>query len=230
MINAGRIKLHDPRSRSYEYPQQLPAVGKSVRHRMGAPNVDQFYTSGCVGFSGTNMLNCQSAARSRYQFNAQRYAGSTERRRYLGNNDGLINYSNATKLDPFNWTYPPTDQGSSAIGLMKYWKQIGVITAYEWTFSFNGFLAALQQQPLLVGTNWYDSMTYPDRDGRIRIAGSPVGGHEYLATAILWDAKIVSFENSWGENWGLQGRFYMHFRDAETLIMDGGDVAVPKFL
>ena len=225
----GRIQLHDPRSRGYQYPHTTPATGKSVRHRLGAPNLDQFYTNGCVGFTGGNALNCQIAVRSRMVFNRPNRERTA--RGYLDNNDGLHNYSAATKNDPFDWIYPPTDQGSSAIGLMKYWKRIGVISAYEWTFTFDAFLAALQQQPVLVGTDWYpETMNHPQPNGLVTVGGKKQGGHEYLATGMLWDRKWVSFEQPWGENFGIGGRFYMHFNDAEALLMDGGDSCVPKFL
>jgi hypothetical protein len=42
----GRIRRHDPRSRRYAV-SAAPAPGKSVRHSMNAPNVDQFYLGAC---------------------------------------------------------------------------------------------------------------------------------------------------------------------------------------
>lgn len=227
MTVLGRRKLHDEKSRGYEYPHQI-VYPRSVRHAMNAPNVDQFYTNGCVGFSGTNLLNCSAAQKSRRQFHwIDRVKRST---RYLTNDDGLTNYGNATANDPFDWRYPPTDDGASALGLMKWWLAAGIITMYEWCFTMNQFLAALQHQPVLVGTNWYDGMMAPDRLGRIKPTGTSVGGHEYLADQIIWKTKYIGFENSWGENWGLGGRFYMSFGDVEALLKDGGDVAVPKLL
>jgi hypothetical protein len=223
----GRIRLHDPRSRGFAYPVETPQTGYSVRHRMDARNVDQFYTSGCVGFSGANLLNCAAAVRSRRVFNRPTVGALY---RYLDNEDGLHNYSNSTKHDPFDWTYPPQDEGSSGLGLMKYWRMISVITGYDWTFSFTHFLAALQKQPVLVGTNWYDQMNYPSAQGIATVGGDSQGGHEYLANAILWHDRLIGFENSWGENWGLRGRFYLSFDDTEALISDGGDVAVPRLL
>jgi hypothetical protein len=227
----GRIRLHDPRSRGFVYPVETPQTGYSVRHRMDARNVDQFYTSGCVGFSGANLLNCAKAKGSRKRYNSEypdpRRAWDD---RYLDNDDGLRNYSEATLEDPFPWAFPPDDEGSSALGLMKFWRMIGIITGYDWTFSFTHFLAALQKQPVLVGTNWYDQMNYPSAQGIATVGGDSQGGHEYLANAILWHDRLIGFENSWGENWGLRGRFYLSFDDAEALIADGGDVAVPRLL
>jgi hypothetical protein len=233
MTDLGRIQLHDEQSRAYRL-RGRPQRGLHVRHAMNAPHTDQFYTSGCVGFSGTNLLNCTAAVRSRRKFNTVHVVdkgGHT----YLGNNDGLHNYSEATKRDPFPWTYPPTDEGSSAIGLMKYWKQVGVISGYRWTFDFDSFLAVLQQQPVLVGTNWYDDMMYTGHNGLIHSTASGEGnGHEYLATEIHYGPQLLGFEQSWGENppgFGREGRFWMTFDLAEELIINqGGDVAVPGLL
>lgn len=224
----GRIQRHDPQSRRYAV-SVTPTPGKSVRHSMNAPNVDQFYLGACVGFSGTNMLNCSMAVRSRAKFNSiVKYdkAGTT----YLSNNDGIENYHWATVYDPYPGEYPPSDEGSSAIGLMTWWKQVGIVTGYDWAFSFDQFLAALQRQPVLVGTEWFDSMMEPDDVGVLHPGGRSAGGHEYLATQINWPRRHIGFENSWGEAWGVGGRFYMTFDDFEALLADGGDAVAPRFL
>lgn len=229
----GRIQLHDPRSLAYAPKRQyVHEIGQiSVRHAMNAPNADQFYTSGCVGFSGTNMLNCSAALRSRTKFNQLFWTPHRAAHGYLTNEDGLHNYSEATANDPFPWLYPPTDEGSSALGLMKFWKRYGIIAGYEWAFTFDQFLGMLQSQPVLVGTQWYESMMTPDASGLVRPQGDIVGGHEYLATAINWTRQFISFENSWGESWGQRGRFYMTFDSVERLLIDeGGDAVAPKFL
>lgn len=227
MTVLGRIQHHDERSRAHAVRGE-PIIGCSVRHRMGAPNLDQFYTSGCVGFSGGNALNCAAAVRSRRVFN--RPKALRNKACYLDNNDGLHNYAKATERDPFDWVYPPTDEGSSVLGLMKYWNEIGVITGYEWAFTFDQFLAALQRQPVLVGTNWYEGMSDIGDLPIAKVSGQPQGGHEYLANQIIWKAQLIGFENSWGENWGMKGRFFIRFDDVRDLLADGGDVAVPRFL
>jgi hypothetical protein len=231
-IGLGRVQRHDPKSRDYAYPVRRATRGLSVRHRFGAKHVDQFYTSGCVGFSGTNLLNTAAALRSRVAFNRAVRFGSAGRT-YLGNQDGLVNYSESTKRDPFGWTYPPTDEGSSALGLMKYWAELGVISGYDWTFTFDGFLAALQRQPVTLGTWWYDDMMFTDPKGLVRTTMSEPdpGGHQYIATGILWEPRLIEYQQSWGENPpGFASTFYMSWATSEALILDGGDVAVPRFL
>jgi hypothetical protein len=230
-IRLGRVRRHDPKSRNYAYPVHRATRGLSVKHRFGAKHVDQFYTSGCVGYSGTNLLNTAAALSSRVTFN-RRVQYGLKGTTYLGNQDGWVNYSESTKRDPFPWEFPPEDEGSSALGLMKYWTELGVISGYDWTFTFDGFLAALQRQPVTLGTWWYDDMFETDIKGEIRTSLSGArGGHQYIATGILWEKRLIEYQNSWGSNPpDFRATFYMSWDRSETLIMDGGDVAVPRFL
>lgn len=232
-MNLGRIVNHDPQSRDYvdlRLSRRQPSPGYSVRHTMAAPNVDQFYTSGCVGFAGANFLNCAKAVRSRMRFNKVFRNPPRYSRSYLDNDDGLDNYSGSTEYDPFNWTYPPIDGGSSALGLMKYWKKYGVITGYDWCFTFNQFLAQLQHQPVLVGTEWFEGMTNAGNLTIVSPSGESQGGHEYLATSITWNTRLIGFQNSWGENWGFKGGFFMRFEVFKELLANGGDACVPRVL
>lgn len=232
MPELGRIVNHDPRNREHVYPVKrvlaLTGDKRSVLHRMDAPHLDQFYTGGCVGFSGATFLNTRFARGARTLFN--RSTAAHFRSTYLTNDDGLRNYSEATKHDPFDWTYPPDDEGSSALGLMTWWKEVGIIDSYRWTFTFDAFLAALQTQPVLLGTNWYDDMMDTDERGVVHSSASgDGGGHEYLANAILWGKRLIGCEQTWGEDsFGRRGTFYIPFDLAEELIISQeGDVAVP---
>jgi hypothetical protein len=231
MPHFGRIVLHDEKSREYEYEQRRTVRRRDVRHPMNAAHVDQFYLSGCVGFSGTNMLNTTKAMRSRAAFN--RAVHQTFRQTYLKYEDGIRNYHESTVRDPFKGEYPPVDEGSSAIGLMKWWKDLGIIGEYRWTFTFDQFLAALTAQPVLIGTMWYDDMMATNSQGIITSeAQGSGGGHEFLGNGILWSKRLIACEQSWGEKpFNFAPTFYIPFDLAEELIIrQDGDVAVPKFL
>lgn len=231
----GRIRLHDARSRDHAV-KLYPDTGYSVRHRMDAKHLDQFYLGGCVGFSFSQLLNTRAAKKSRTVFNVKSPRTAFDIG-YLDNNDGIENYHQSTLFDPFDWTYPPVDNGSSALGIMKWAKAAGVIRSYSWTFDFPSFIAAVQLQPVLVGTNWYDDMMVTDSKGVLSsgLQGSG-GGHEYLANAIRWNRlpskRLIGFEQSWGEHpQGFKPTFYMPFEMAEELIIrQQGDVAVPELI
>jgi hypothetical protein len=245
MVNFGRRLQHDPQSLEHAFTGAAPSP-VHVRHAMKAQHVDQFYTSGCVGFGGTNWLNTTKATRNRLNFNSTVHKHKAIN--YLGNNDGIENYHEATIYDPFPGQYPPTDDGSSAIGLMKWWKKVGIITQYQWTFTFDAFLAALAKQPVLIGTNWYDDMMSTGPDGVVKSSASGNGGgHEYCATEIIpagmtirrvglpsLVGPLIGYEQSWGAKppgFGIGGRFWMSHNLAEELIIgQQGDVAVPELL
>ena len=229
----GRVKVHDENSRRHQFRAQAE-LGRSVRHRIMAPNLDQFYLGACVGFSGCNLLNTRPANASRKRYN-QAIKG-LRWNRALTHDDGIRHYSESTKRDPFPWTYPPSDEGASALGLMKWWSDIGIIKEYQWVIDggFESIVAALQRQPILFGTWWYEGLGNPDPRGIVHATGRQQGGHEYLANAVIWHSlpskRLIGFENSWGESWGEVGKFYMYWEQAEELWLDDGDVAVPILL
>ncbi|AZS12633.1 peptidase [Mycobacterium phage DrLupo] len=233
-VDLGRRKLHDPRSRNFAYPVTRSTVdigSRSITHRMDSDHLDQFYLGACVGFSGAQLLNCRIAKKSRMVANTKSKRTAFDYG-YMNNDDGIEFYSNSTLLDPFDWVYPPTDEGSSALGLMKSWQELGIIRSYRWAFTFDQFLSALGKQPVLVGTNWYSGMSEPiRRNGRWLAVpgGTPQGGHEYLATGILGPSKLIRCEQSWGEGFYAK-TFYITFDNMRWLLDQGGDVAVPELI
>ncbi|AAN02148.1 peptidase [Mycobacterium phage Barnyard] len=231
-VDLGRRKLHDPRSRDFPVPVRgLVLGGRSVTHRMDSPHLDQFYLSACVGFAGAQLLNCRIGKQARFAWNARSNRTAYDYG-YLNNDDAIENYSNSTLLDPFDWTYPPQDEGSSALGLMKSWMELRIIRSYRWAFNFEQFLSALGKQPVLLGTNWYSGMGEPiRRNGRWLAVpgGTPQGGHEYLATGILANDRLIRCEQSWGDSF--YGKtFYVTYDNMRWLLDQGGDVAVPELI
>lgn len=180
-----------------------------------APILDQFFTNGCTGFALSNCLNTT-------------YFGTSRRHhRYLTHEDALDLYSKATELDEFPGSYPPNDTGSSSIGACKAGVRFGYLSGYRHTFGFTYFCSALQLSPMIVGTNWYSDMTYPDKRGFVYPTGDVVGGHEYTAVGVNYQTKTLHFVNSWGKDWGRNGRFKMRFDDFESLLAADGDATVP---
>jgi hypothetical protein len=225
-LKTGRLVHHDPQSRQYEHPRRMIRP-VSVLHRIDAPALDQNGIGACVGFAAAQWLNCRKGfvARKRYNYNSLHWLKTA----YTTDSVGRRLYRMATQADDFSWTWPPSDNGSSGLGVAKALKAIGAIDRYDWTFSFAGFLAALQVQPVLVGTAWTSTMFDPDNNGIIRshnIIDSD-GGHEYLARGINWPRQLIRIRNSWSSQWGLNGDAYIPFTDMEKLLAAQGDCVVP---
>ena len=58
--------------------------------------------------------------------------------------------------------------------------------------------------PVVVGTYWYSSMFYPDRNGLIKINGGIAGGHAYVINGVDKTKKLFRIKNSWGQSWGIR--------------------------
>lgn len=228
----GRLLHHDVRSRDYEASRRA-VKPVSWLHTMG-PVLDQGQISGCTGWTGADFLNSAKAIGNRRRYNktvAHRQA------MYLADADGLSLYRQATEHDQFGWVYPPTDQGSSGLGVAKALKALGVIDAYLWTFSFDQLLAWGVKQPIMLGTLWTEAMSDPDAKGTIHI-GSPAQirsavdaneGHEYSLRGVNWPRKLARIRNHWTDDWGIKGEALIPLAELETLIIaHQGDVCVPQ--
>jgi len=211
----GRLVDHDERSRSFV--AHTEPVKRSVLWAHRAPVLYQGDIGSCTGNAAAQLINTDYFESSRVGFG-----------RYLDEADALHIYSMATQMDgiPDN-DYPPTDGGSSGLGVAKAGKKLGFFSGYTHTFTFDQFTAALQVQPVLVGTDWHTGMMKTSKTGIVHPTGSTVGGHEYLAIGVDYAKKKLAFLNSWGPTWGVNGRFYMSFADFGKLLDSQGDVTVP---
>ena len=209
----GRLVDHDPRSRSFAAAQA--PVKRSVLWGHHADVIDQGQLGCCTGASTAQLINTDPFAHCRPKG-------------FLTQADAVSIYSLATHLDgiPGN-TYPPTDGGSSGLGAAKAGVKLGYFAGYKHAFGFDAFAAALQLQPLIVGTNWYSDMFKLDAQGYAWPHGTIAGGHEYLALGIQYETQTITFLNSWGPAWGRTGRFFMTFKAFASLLADQGDATAP---
>lgn len=229
----GRLKHHDPASRAYE-ATPVTITGKPWRHAMG-PVLNQGEISGCTGWSGVDWLNWSGAVAARRRFNKARHGVNSSR--YLTDEDGLWLYEQATQNDNLGWTYPPTDNGSTGLGVVKALQKMGVIPTYVWTFDFQTMLGWAQRQPVMLGTLWTDNMMQPDAHGIISTGGADAvakadhdgEGHEYCLIGGNPKTGLARIRNHWTPQWGLNGDALITFADLETLVITNrGDVAVPE--
>lgn len=139
-------------------------------------------------------------------------------------------YSQATKLDPSAGVYPPDDPGSDGLDVCKAALKDHYITQYRHATGLNQVLAILQQYPVMIGANWYDSMDEPDSNGVLTISPNAQvrGGHEWSMVGLQVQDKQVKAWNSWDTTWGpLKGAFILSFETLDRLLNEQGDAIVP---
>jgi hypothetical protein len=53
-----------------------------------------------------------------------------------------------------------------------------------------------------------------------------VGGHEICLDELDVENELVWVHNSWGEDWGVEGRAALHWDDLGELLADDGDCTI----
>jgi hypothetical protein len=213
MVALGRLVEHDPQSKVY--PARRAARPRTVLWDHHAPVLDQGDLGSCTGNALAQCLN------------TTKFAASRPKRRYLDESYARLLYAKATVLDDFPGQWPTNDTGSSGLAVAKAGVALGYLSAYQHAFGFVHFAEAIQLQPVIIGSNWYDAMFEPDTRGFVKPVGEIAGGHEYLALGINYAGQYVTCLNSWSDQWGSRGRFRLTFADFSTLLQQDGDVTVP---
>jgi hypothetical protein len=217
-LGLGRNINHDPKSRSFLAAR---AIGlRDVRHVHHGMPLNQGRLGSCTMNALLQCSMCTPVWNGVWNWVEA---------------DAVRGYTRATQIDPFDGSWPPTDTGSDGVSVCKVGIEWGLLDRYEHTFDFQHSLESLVLQPDITGTYWYDTMYYPDADGRVHPTGTIVGGHEYVRIGLEVTNRRVWFFQSWGP-WGLTidgipGFFYMTWDDYESLLIaQNGDVTVPHFL
>ncbi|WLT32697.1 hypothetical protein [Geothrix sp. PMB-07] len=135
-------------------------------------------------------------------------------------------YSHATHDDTIVGAWPPKDTGSTVLGAMKALKQLGLAKGYHWCFSLDDVLKTLSTLgPVEVGVNWYEGFDKPDAKGLVKVGGSVRGGHAFELLGVDVEKKLVWAINSWGSDWGLEGRFAFSWKDLDRLLHEDGEAS-----
>jgi hypothetical protein len=207
----GRHVNHDPRSREYAADRAPKVV--SVKHQATGLPLNQGELGSCTANALCGALD-----------SAPDYSGGAP----LAETDAIHLYEKETTLE--GQPYPPNDPGGSGLMVCKAAKQLGLIGSYKHAFGVQHALEALALRPVITGIKWYTSFDSPDpQTGLVELtSGATVrGGHEILADEIDAPNRLVWFWNSWGPQFGLDGRFCMSFDTWQQLLQDQGDVTVP---
>lgn len=209
----GRHVEHDERSRAYAVAAD-PAKIAPVRWTSSIPILDQGNLGACTGFAAVGCLGHHPFI-------------DTLSNTTLTNDTGRDVYHRATTLDSISGTWPPTDTGSTGLAAAKALKALGWISGYQHSFSLDSVKTALQSGPVIMGTNWYNSMFDPDGSGVVTVNqySGIAGGHEYICDEYR-DDGYFGFTNSWSDTWGANGRFYMTEASVKLLLAQQGDVVL----
>jgi hypothetical protein len=208
----GRHVMHD--DRSWKYPAPMAAQLKSVQHKRHYEPFQQGEVGMCTGVSAIELMMT---------------GPFWKRGRTFDLKDAKSIYIAATKIDDIRGVFPPNDTGSTGLAVMKVCKKRRYIKEYRHTFGLQQALHALALTPVIVGVNWYEGFDKPGRTGECKLSGAVRGGHEVILDGIDVERKRVWGTQSWGAEWGENGRFFWKWSTFEQLLHEEGDVttAVP---
>lgn len=118
--------------------------------------------------------------------------------------------------------------GTSIRAGAKILQQQGFIQNYYWTTDVNVLAnTVLNTGPVVVGTYWYSNMMRPNlRTGLMSATGRILGAHAYIINGVDLNRRLFRIKNSWGRNWGLQGRAFISFTDMSRLMRMQGEVCL----
>lgn len=237
-FRGGRHVEHDPRSLEYAHGVLPETAIRSVSWTRRIPVLDQGQLGACTGNAGTGLIGTDSAGRTGLT-SMEISVGAARASRgifapglYVPDEDFAVRlYSLATLLDSIPGHYPPTDTGSSGLGVAKALRALGLAHSYSHAFSLPALTSALQSGPVMIGIPWLNSMFEPDGDGHIPVdhASGIAGGHEIELNQ--YDAATGDYwiTNSWGTGWGVDGRAYLTTPDLRWLLSQQGDVTIPAW-
>jgi hypothetical protein len=208
----GRLVQFDERSRGFGIAARVSDLpikpkGWSVRWWL-----DQRREGACVSFAQHHDA-VASPARSYFPSVAVAERLAMER------------YQEMKRIDP----WPGEDyDGTSVLAGAKVMQSLGYFKEYRWAFSLDDVLRALSNEgPVILGTNWYEGMYDVDAEGYVHPTGEVVGGHSFLLSSVSPGYKRVRIWNSWGADWGFNGRANLSFDSLEQLLHESGEALVP---
>ncbi|SRR6266576_896503 len=237
-LRFGRHVHHDPRSLAYAHSVLPKSAIKTVSWTRRVPIFDQGSIGSCTGNAGTGVLGTDSVLGTAPTTVTIAAAGASASHGlftagvYELNEDFAIKlYSLATVLDGVSGQYPPTDTGSSGIGVAKALKGLGLASGYTHAFSIAALNSALQAGPVMIGIEWLNSMFNTAADGRIIVdrTSGVAGGHEIELSKFDATTGEYWIDNSWSDTWGDHGLGYFTSVDLAWLLSQQGDVTVPAW-
>lgn len=149
--------------------------------------------------------------------------------------DPVAVYQRAQQLDEF-----PGENydGTSVRGGAKVMLEKGFISEYQRITTLQDLIDFIRRPrtagggPVLIGIDWYTDMFSPvyeqdalgDYRWMVIPTGSVAGGHAVLVNGVNVPRMTFRILNSWGRDWGVDGRATVRFADMDNLVFtQGGD-------
>lgn len=150
--------------------------------------------------------------------------------------DGPVLHSPMPVLDP-DQLYHEAQQndewdgenydGTSVRAGAKVLQNHGLISSYHWAFTLDEIInTVLTLGPVVMGTDWYDSMFGVDSRGIITVSGGIAGGHAWEINGVSLETNLFRAKQSWGQDWGIKGHFYIHFSEFEKLLNNMAEACI----
>ena len=118
---------------------------------------------------------------------------------------------------------PTGEDGTTIRSAAKVLQDVGAIRNYAFARTMSSVRWWLQNRgPLIVGTIWTERMMVPDERGNLDVNGFVMGGHAYLVNEWRED-DYIGIKNSWGPDWGNNGKAYISASDFERIFLYGGE-------
>ncbi len=134
-------------------------------------------------------------------------------------------YREAQKID--QWP-GEAYEGTSVLAGAQVVKSLGYVNEYRWAFNEWDVVDTVGAYgPCVLGLNWYEGMFRPDPAGYLNVTGRIAGGHALVCLGVNLRGEYITLHNSWGRDWGRDGRARLSFASLSRLLSEDGDACVP---
>ena len=135
-------------------------------------------------------------------------------------------YHEAQVSGPWDGTEAESKYGASVLTVGRLLKEKKFFNELAWTKDVNILSNhVLAQGPAIVASRWTSEMSKVDPNGFVRPNGSYEGNHCWIVYGVDDQWETFFALNSWGRDFGKDGKFLVKFSDMEKILQDGFAIA-----